>query len=420
MSSGLITRYAQVTGKPLPVVERLWRDIKREFNANGCKKEYDSCVRKLRERLNIKRNEGRTAYLNEAPVTILSETPEWALIQVDLELVEDVDLQSMLFSSNGVMTARWNMLSHKKGGPLLEIMTPGYVAPNPGQKPGQNQIKTATPAVTAQPAATPQTAPGAMNNGLNGIVNYKGRQAVVVTMKDPTHSHIRYLDNNEEEDVVTAQLQMDKQAMESVQEIWSSINPGLSEEDKLRMFEAIVKMEFSIDYLPESLREDVQELINPGALNIGSEQTKNVEDDSDKLHQDAGKRRDYKFDESDWKLIFKVRGDDDEEEKAAAENNPMPDPPEEDDGERKEGPADSKIPPASEDDVHGMLRNMRAARESYNQGARGSWSTDSPRINLSEMRKAAEKEPTEEPQSVMEKNLHRAHMWESHFSDDES
>jgi hypothetical protein len=82
MSSGLINRYAQVSKKPLLEVEKEWRTIKREHRENGRKKDYDSCIKTLRERLGLKLSEGRQAYLRgDAPVEILAEATDFALIK---------------------------------------------------------------------------------------------------------------------------------------------------------------------------------------------------------------------------------------------------------------------------------------------------------------------------------------------------
>jgi hypothetical protein len=270
-------------------------------------------------------------------------------------------------------------------------------------------MQTATPARTTKPGAPPGTT--SFQSSLQGLVTYRGRRAVVIT-RDNVKAHIRYLDQQGgEEDVTTSELQPDKTPMESIRKIWTSIDDTISETAKRRVFEAILMLEYSIAYLPDGLREDIEGL--PKA--IDGINLKNVNDEPKTPQRSDKRQKNFIFDTSDWELIFNVKGDDEKQEDEAAKENPIPDPPTEEEGEREGEPAEKGIPPASDKEVHGMLRHMKSARENFLQGARGGWESDRPRISLNEMREKAEADPFV-AESIMEKNLKRAHQWEEHFS----
>lgn len=411
MSSGLIVRYAAVSGKPVREIEKRWRNIKRSFTENGRKREYDSCVKKLRESLGLKPGAARTAYLNgTTEVKILAETPDYALVSIEnLDLLENVDLKFLLWGSNGIMTVPFTQLAHKRGGPLFEMGMTVSGAPN-----AFPITKTPTPATTTRPAAIPGPT-GNPTDTLNGIVNYRGRKAVVVT-KDASKAHVRFLDTNEEIDVNLSELKPDATTTsEAIRKIWVSIEPSLNESAKLRVFEAIVAMEYSIAYLPDKLREDITQL--PGR-SVDGQLSKTLDPDSDENYEKEKRADDFKFTEDDWKLIFGVQaGGGEAEEKEAAEDNPLPEAPDEEEGgEEREGtPAAKDIPPASDKQVHNMLRHMQASRENFERGARGPWSGDGPVIRLNEELSKLEKFESEgKPvvgKSVIEKNLERAGEW---------
>jgi hypothetical protein len=433
MASGLIQRYAAVSGKPVQDVERTWRAIKRSFRADGRKREYDGCVKKLRESLGLKPGAGRRAYLNgSTQVKILAETPDYALVQVEnLDLLESVDLKFLLWSSNGIMTVPFSHLAHRRGGPLFEMGMTVSGAPN-----AFPITRTATPATTTRPATVPGPTGNPVND-LNGIVNFRGRKAVVVT-KDAAKAHIRFLDTNEETDVNLSELKPDAQTTsppaptappavpgattEAVRHIWTSIDPALTEERKRWVFEAIVQLEYGIAYLPGKLREDITQL--PGRA-IDTQLSKTLDPDSDFGYGKEEEKRvaDFKFHDDDWKLIFGLRGKDSEAERTAAAANPLPEVPgEKEGGEEREGtPAAKNIPPASEGEVHNMLRHMRAARENFQLGARGSWEGEErgPVIKLNEEIAKLKKfeqahspeQPSPPPRSTLEKNIERATEW---------
>ena len=409
MSSGLIVRYAAVSGKPVREIEKRWRNIKRSFTENGRKREYDSCVKKLRESLGLKPGAARTAYLNgTTEVKILAETPDYALVSVDnLDLLENVDLKFLLWGSNGIMTVPFTQLAHKRGGPLFEMGMTVSGAPN-----AFPITKIPTPATTTRPAAVPGPT-GNPANDLNGIVNFRGRKAVVVT-KDASKAHVRFLDTNEETDVNLSELKPDvTTTSEAIRKIWVSIEPSLSESAKLRVFEAIVQMEYSIAYLPEKLREDITQL--PGR-SVDTVLRKTLDPGSD--YEKEKRFDDFKFTEDDWRLIFGAKEGGDAEEEKAAEDNPIPEAPDkEEGGEEREGtPAAKDIPPASDKQVHNMLRHMQASRENFERGARGPWSGEGPVIRLNEELSKLEKFElgTSKPvvaKSILEKNVERAGEW---------
>jgi hypothetical protein len=389
-------------------------------------------VKKLRESLGLKPGAGRKAYLNgSTQVRILSETPDYALIQVEnLDLLESVDLKFLLWGSNGIMTVPFGHLAHRRGGPLFEMGMTVSGAPN-----AFPITRTATPATTTRPATVPGPT-GNPANDLNGIVNFRGRKAVVVT-KDAAKAHIRFLDTNEETDVNLSELKPDASTTsppaptapgtpgattEAIRHIWTSIDPTLSEGRKRWAFEAIVAMEYGIAYLPERLREDITQL--PGRA-VDTQLSKTLDPDSDFDYGQEKEKRvaDFKFNDDDWKLIFGLRGKDNEAERSAAAANPLPEVPgEKEGGEEREGtPAAKNIPPASEGEVHNMLRHMRAARENFSLGARGDWveGERGPVIKLSEelaKLKTFEQAHSGEkaappPRSILEKNIERATEW---------
>src|ERR1700758_965211 len=156
MASGLINRYAAVSKKPLLEVEKVWRTIKREHRESGRKKDYDSCIKTLRERLGLKPSEGRQAYLRgDALVEILAETPEFALIQVDdIGAVEDSGLKKLLFASKGIMTVPFEHLTNEPGGEPLTEITTGLSAPTYADTAPTTSL---TPPRPAAPGAAPVT-----------------------------------------------------------------------------------------------------------------------------------------------------------------------------------------------------------------------------------------------------------------------
>ena len=408
MSSGLINRYAQVSKKPLLEVEKEWRTIKREHRESGRKKDYDSCIKTLRERLGLKLSEGRRAYLNgDALVEILAETPEFALIQVeDIGAVEDPGLKKLLFASKGIMTVPFEHLTNGPGGePLTEIST-GLSAPS---IPDTQPTTSLTPPRPVTPAVNTTTA-----DPLMGVVNVQGKKAVIVS-RNGNQARVRFLDTKEEANVNISELKPDT-TLESLSAVWRSLDPELAEKKKRRVFAAILKLEHSIAYLPKRLQEELEDMGPQTVAQDNQPMFKKPEDDSpieDK--EEAEKRGNFEFDLGDWQLIFDMRQRKEADEEGADDRNPMPDPPKEAPEEPGEGlgnregePASKSIPPASDGQVHDMLGRMRAARESYDK-ERGRFS-DRPTVSslLAEAERGMEEGP---PKSIMEKNLERADKW---------
>lgn len=411
MSSGLINRYAQVSKKPLLEVEREWRTIKREHRESGRKKDYDSCVKTLRERLGLKLSEGRTAYLRgDAPVEILAETPEFALIQVeDIGAVEDPGLKKLLFASKGLMTVPFEHLTNEPGGEPLSEVTTGLSAPS---IPDTQPTTSLTPPRPVTPAANTTTA-----DPLMGIVNVQGKKAIIVS-RNGARVRVRFLDTKEEADVNVTELKPDT-TMESLAAVWRSLEPELSEKRKRRVFAAILKLEHGVAYVPPRLQEDLEDLAPGGQPKVSAEPpqpTFSKVDAPAPEDEEREKRGGFEFDPEDWRLIFDLRRRKETEEEDADDRNPMPEPPREPQGPEgmapREGePASKSIPPASDKTVHDMLGHMRAARESY-EAMRGKFS-DRPKLSslLVEAERGLPMEAPEAPKSILEKNLERAAKW---------
>jgi hypothetical protein len=414
MSSGLINRYAQVSKKPLLEVEKEWRTIKREHRESGRKKDYDSCIKTLRERLGLKLSEGREAYLRgDALVEILAETPEFALIQVeDIGSVEDPGLKKLLFASKGIMTVPFEHLTNGPGGEPLTEVTTGLSAPAYPQTAPATSL---TPPRPVSPGTNTTT-----QDPLMGIVLVQGKKAVIVS-RTGNQARVRFLDTKEEANVNVTELKPDT-TLESLAAVWRSLVPELSEKRKRRIFAAILKLEHSIAYLPKRLQEELENL-GPYSGAAGNQTAappafpfKKPEDDSPAVdEEEAEKREDFEFGPEDWRLIFDLRRRKEEEERETEERNPMPEPPEEGPAEPGQGigaregePASKNIRPASEKEVHDMLGHMRTARESY-EAARGRFS-DRPKLS-SLLAEAERGLPEEAPKSIMEKNLDRAASW---------
>jgi hypothetical protein len=411
MSSGLINRYAQVSKKPLLEVEKEWRTIKREHRESGRKKDYDSCIKTLRERLGLKLSEGRRAYLRgDALVEILAETPEFALIQVeDIGAVEDPGLKKLLFASKGIMTVPFEHLTNGPGGEPLTEVTTGLSAPSiPDTQPTTSLTppRPAAPGVGAPTTADP----------LMGIVNVQGKKAVIVS-RNGSQVRVRFLDTKEEANVNVTEIKPDT-TLESLAAVWRSLIPELSERKKRRVFAAILKLEHGVAYLPKRLQEELENMGPQTVDQPDQPMFKKPEDDSPAVdEEEAQKRGDFEFDPDDWKLIFDMRRRKDEtDEENADDRNPMPEPPREapeepgaGSGDREGGPASKGIKPASDGQVHDMLGRMRAARESY-ESERGKFS-DRPKVSslLAEAERAMPEEGP--PKSIMEKNLDRAKSW---------
>jgi hypothetical protein len=409
MSSGLINRYAQVSKKPLLEVEKEWRTIKREHRESGRKKDYDSCIKTLRERLGLKLTEGRQAYLRgDAAVEILAETPEFALIQVeDIGAVEDPGLKKLLFASKGIMTVPFEHLTNGPGGEPLTEATTGLSAPS---IPDTQPTTSLTPPRPVTPAVNTTTA-----DPLMGIVNVQGKKAVVVS-RNGNQARVRFLDTKEEANVNVSELKSDT-TLESLSAVWRSLVPELSEKQKRRVFAAILKLEHSIAYLPKRLQEELENMGPKTVTEPNQPMFKRPEDDSPvEDEEEAQKRGGFEFEMEDWRLIFDMRQKKDEkDEEDADDRNPMPDPPQEapeepgaGTGTREGEPASKEIRPASDANVHDMLGRMRAARESY-ESQRGKLS-DRPKVSnlLAEAERA---NPDASPRSIMEKNLDRAKKW---------
>ena len=350
-------------------------------------------------------SEGRIAYLyGDASVEILSETPEYALIQVeDIGAIEDPGLRKLLFTSRGIMTVPFESLTNEPGGaPLTEFTS-------------------LTPQTTGAMGTNTPPPSGAMTqplykDPLSGIVTCKGRKAIIVT-RFGGKSHVRFLDNNEEADVSDSELKPDKTTpTESLVAIWNSLEAKLNEAGKKRMFGAILQLEYSISYLPEKLREEVEELARGDASSTtldNSSPMKNVTDTPEPVEKAPDK--DFNFDRSDWELIFGTREDD----TTSDDSDPLPEPPEEGNGngEREGDPADKSIKPASDEEVHGMLNRMKAARESFEGGARASF-TERVKVSIeAEAEKLDKSGKPVAPKTIFEKNLDRANSWGEWFGE---
>jgi hypothetical protein len=429
MSSGLINRYSAVSGKPIVEIEKAWRTIKREFTDNGKKKDYNGCIRELRERLGIKLSEGRQAFLyGTASVEVLAETPDWALVQVeDIETVENSDLRRMLFTSKGIITVPFEQLSNEFGGPPLaenSMMAPSASTPSISAA-ATTGSKTSFPVSTQPNRDLPDSQ--SSKDYLNGIVNFRGRKAIVIS-NIAGRARIRFLDTNEEADASEGELKADPTSMESIATIWNSLDSSLNEVDKQRMFESILKFEYNIAYLPKKIREDLDLMTKAVSDNKPS---KTLETDPEKpgyLHrvtpgdEQAGDVEKLKFDNTDWGLIFDITKEPDEQ--SEEEREPMPEPPKrptkDDEGtaQREGEPPNKDIKPASDGEVHDMLHRMKATRESYEKGTKlPSWS-ERTKINIdAEAKKVGplldskNRGISEKPKSVFEKNVERGKKW---------
>jgi hypothetical protein len=406
MSSGLINRYALVSNRPLVEVEKEWRTIKREHRESGRKKDYDSCVKTLRERLGLKLSEGRTAYLRgDAAVEILAETPEFALIQVeDIGAVEDPGLKKLLFASKGLMTVSFEHLTNGPGGePLSEVTTGLSAASVPDTAP--------TTSLTPPRPVTPGTNT-TTGDPLMGIVNVQGKKAIIVS-RNGNRARVRFLDTKEEADVNVTELKPDT-TMEALAVVWRSLVPELSEKRKRRVFAAILKLEHSIAYLPKRLQEELENL-GPQTVAEPPQPTYSKVEPPAAEEEEAAKQGSFEFEPADWQLIFDLRRRKEADEENADQRNPMPEPPKEPEGgegmaSREGEPASPNIKPASDREVHGMLRHMKTARESY-EAMRGKFS-DRPKVSslLAEAERGLPPE-SEAPKSILEKNLERAGKW---------
>ena len=428
MSSGLINRYSAVSGKSIVEVEKAWRVIKREFTDKGDKKNYNGCIRELRERLGIKINEGRAAFLyGKSLCEVLSETNTWALVQVeDIDTVENSDLRRMLFTSKGIITVPFEQLSNELGGPPLaenSMMAPSGSMPS---TPATTGSKTSFPVSTQPNTNLPDSL--SSKDWLNGIVTFRGRKAVVIS-NIAGKARIRFLDTNEEADAAEAELKADPTtSMESIATIWNSLDSSLNEINKQRMFESILKLEYNIDYLPKKIREDLDMMTKAVSDN---EPSKTSETDPEKpgyLHkvtpgdEQAGDVEKLKFDTTDWNLIFDITREPDEQ--SEEEREPMPEPPkrpskdEEGTGQREGDPPNKDIKPASDGEVHDMLHRMKATRESYEKGTKlPSWS-ERTKVNIdAEAKKVGplldhkNRGASKQPKSIYEKNVERAKSW---------
>jgi hypothetical protein len=402
-------------------VEQLWRTIKKQYRENGRKRDYDGCVKTLRERLGLKLGEGRQAYFGDAVVEVLGETPDFALIQVeDIGAVESPDLRKLLFASKGILTVSYEHLTHEPGdgdlfeqqpgmtgGPAMPPATTTGTQPSGGTQPVPSAITPSQPAVGAKP------------DPLDGIVNCRGRKAVIVSRNNQL-VRVRFLDTKEEAQVNMSELKPDTQAStESLARIWRSLDPNLTENVRRKLFAAILKLEHSIAYLPPKLQEDLENMAPAGqapAINQPAQPTFDrpqvpSEDDPQQSDKEDSK---FEFEKSDWDVIFKDRNKDRGQEAQADERDPMPEPPKppKPGAETRSGVASKGIPPAGEAEVNDMVKRIRTARESYEE-SRGKFS-DRPKLHsrISEALKVAEGGVPAAPQTTYEKNLKRAKSWE--------
>lgn len=378
MSSGLIKRYADLSQRSIVEVEKEWRTLKREFNDSGRKGEYDAIVKKLRERLGLKMKEGRTAYLNgEAEVEILSETPQYVLVRVkDLNEVADLELRNLLTGFGGGVIVQFEHLSAERGGAsIIEDTTSISMPSTTTSVPSTMTAKTTTSTVPN----TPQT--GA--DPLDGVVVYQGRKAVIIA-RNNNRATIRFLDTKQTSDVDVTALQIDQpNPVESITGIWNSISNKLSEKAKTRVFESILKFEYSLSFLPRQLSEDIRELAKKDGEHTGSEPA----DGEDKFKDDSK----FAFEIGDWQLIYGTSNKKKQEEEDSEERNPIPDFPKNRPQDEELGgsaeiagpPAEKGIKPASDADANDVLKAMKSAKEARNKLNKAGSLTG---VNLSEYR----------------------------------
>jgi hypothetical protein len=156
-----------------------------------------------------------------------------------------------------------------------------------------------------------------------GIVTVQGKKAVIVSRMG-NQARVRFLDTREEANVNVTELKPDT-TLESLAAVWRSLEPGLTEKKKRRVFAAILKLEHSIAYLPKRLQEELEDMGPQTVSEPPQPQFDKPEDDSPVEDEEGGKRG---FSSSKWTMeLFSICAAGRTRTKRADDRNPMPEPP---------------------------------------------------------------------------------------------
>ena len=270
MTSNLVKRYSQLSNKPIEEVEKLWRTCKKESSNQGRKNDWVNCVKLLQEKLNVPAEECILVYFDGAKAELLSETPSYALIKVhEIDKVSE-NLQPILKASNGVIAINFEHLfddaesKHNIGYPyerMSEDVTSTCIGNHFMVNKNQSKI-------------------------VSGVtVEVDGKKALV-TVPGEDKSKIQYLDDDgkvigEEDEVSNSSMTVVKSPYhEMFRDIWKNMSSSLSEDVRKKRFETIVKLEFGLSHLPESLIENLLDIAKENEI-----------------------KKELEFEESDWNVI---------------------------------------------------------------------------------------------------------------------
>jgi hypothetical protein len=389
MASGLVLRYAALVKKPLNEMEELWRACKRQASQSGKRNQWDVVVNGLRERLNIKNEDGRVVFLEgKAESAVLSETPDYILLQVrDIDSAPE-ELRECLTKSQGVITTTYDRISHSEGG-----------------SPIQTSFLKETMSMDVGSGSSGGFAPVGkiyLAPGLN--VKHNGKKAKVSSVGSHK-SKIKYygqdgVESTDEVEVHNNTLGIEETFLtEHLIGLWRSMNSDLGEAQRLEGFKNILMFENQLTFVPTDI---VESIVN------------------------TAKEEPFVFDDSDWAVLL----DQDVAQKPLP-TLPLPRQPERmgDEETPPDGGSDDPEKPSPADDGEAphirtpstgeIQRIARSIKGEGKNGKKENWLLESLKkappaaVNAESLRPRRSKKPVSGGESDVERQARQANKWDT-------
>jgi len=252
MSSGLVTRYAELSRNKTEDVEQLWRGLKRERPSTIRRNNWPRLVFNLRKSLGLTESQCSVVYVDSlVRATVLSETASSVLVELEDSSYLDRSLRESVRRFNGVIWLPYSRISNSLYGNLIEMTDSAAVGPVGTTGPvGANKLINTT-GLTGTISAKSIPRKSKLMNGLSIRVGKgKGKIKKVGNLK----SLIMFDDGNESE-VDNGKIEVLEEAYdEFLQKLWNSMDRHLMTESiRKNAFKELVKYHFELTYLTDHL-----------------------------------------------------------------------------------------------------------------------------------------------------------------------
>lgn len=230
MASGIVLRYSDLSRKNPFEVETLWRRIKKESSTSGYRNKWNHLVPKLRESLQLKDTDCNTVYVDSLyEAEVISETPNYIFVSLVEEKNNlDSHVRKLVESNDGILILTYDRISNERYGNLIEMTD--SCAVGGGSECGTNRTLKLFPDLSVK-----------YGNKL-GKVKRPGKKKSIIKIDD------------DEIEIDNTQLKVDKSSYDSyLKNFWKKMDESLSDEEKLSLFKDVLKENFDLSNIPDSL-----------------------------------------------------------------------------------------------------------------------------------------------------------------------